>query len=407
MKTSKTIFILGVSLICVLGLFGNLQTAIAAFQINCPSTAEVEKVVECTSSDGVGDITWISEGASIEKLKGTKVRFFWRAVGSYTINVTDSATPANSAMSIINITAPPPPAPPAFGCVPDKNPVKVGQEVTFKVVNEGNVPNKNFQYNWHGDNGSKQEDVFKSFKTTFNSPGTHSVEVTEIDPGPPLPPLLSLPPKDATCSVIVEASRDAVSCTIETPAEDHVLKLSPFSPIPGAQLSFRATGGGVTDPKQYVWSISGGTLAVNNSESVYADFNTAGNYTVTVSVDADIMKSAKCSFTIRPVDTTPTPTPTVSKSNAPPKIGTFTLTNPLGSNTIDEIIDKLLNGLITVSIPILTLLILYAGALILTSQGKPETITKGKDIILYALLGFGIIIVGKGFVSLIISILGI
>ena len=85
----------------------------------------------------------------------------------------------------------------------------------------------------------------------------------------------------------------------------------------------------------------------------------------------------------------------------------FNITNPLkgGPNDLFEIITIVTQWIIYIAVPLAVLWIMYAGFLMLTAGPKPENFKKGKDILWYTILGLAIIFIGKGFVTLIISII--
>ena len=85
------------------------------------------------------------------------------------------------------------------------------------------------------------------------------------------------------------------------------------------------------------------------------------------------------------------------------------LTNPLkGSPTsIPGLIGIIANFLVNLAIPVAVLLIIYAGFMMLTSGGEPGRYKKGLDTLRLTLLGLAVIFIGKGFVSLIQSLLSV
>ncbi|MBN2197796.1 hypothetical protein JW698_01195 [Candidatus Wolfebacteria bacterium] len=85
--------------------------------------------------------------------------------------------------------------------------------------------------------------------------------------------------------------------------------------------------------------------------------------------------------------------------------GGIELKNPLGQNSIINIINNVLTYLIYISFPILALMILIAGFQIMTAQDNPEKIKKGKTTITYAVIGFIIILISKGSVLIILNII--
>lgn len=85
----------------------------------------------------------------------------------------------------------------------------------------------------------------------------------------------------------------------------------------------------------------------------------------------------------------------------------FKLDNPLQADNLLELIDVLATWLFNLSIPIVVVMIVYAGVMFLTSRGEPARVTKARQILLYAVVGFAIILIGKGFITLIESILNL
>src|SRR5271157_1015570 len=87
--------------------------------------------------------------------------------------------------------------------------------------------------------------------------------------------------------------------------------------------------------------------------------------------------------------------------------GTINLTNPLAINgTIIDVIGRVIGFLIAASIPVAALLIIWGGFQIMTAGGNPNKITAGKNIILYSIVGFIIVLCGWGIVNLLQQILG-
>ncbi len=92
----------------------------------------------------------------------------------------------------------------------------------------------------------------------------------------------------------------------------------------------------------------------------------------------------------------------------------FSLFNPLcqGDSSscpqnIFDVFDIVSTWIVNISIPIAVILILWAGFKMLTSGGVPANVQQGKKIITYVVLGLVIIFIGKGFISLIYSILNL
>ena len=97
----------------------------------------------------------------------------------------------------------------------------------------------------------------------------------------------------------------------------------------------------------------------------------------------------------------------------PPAISTITLTNPLNcpSNPGDSgflcVAQNIINALFWIAIPITTITILVGAFQILTASGDETKFTAGRNTILYAVIGFGVVILALGGVDIIRSILGV
>lgn len=74
---------------------------------------------------------------------------------------------------------------------------------------------------------------------------------------------------------------------------------------------------------------------------------------------------------------------------------TVTLYNPLGTSNEDSdirvILGRVIRGLLSIIGSLALLMFVYGGMLWMTSAGNSERIKKGKDIIVWAVLGLGII----------------
>lgn len=86
--------------------------------------------------------------------------------------------------------------------------------------------------------------------------------------------------------------------------------------------------------------------------------------------------------------------------------GPIKLPNPLGEGaTFMTIINDVLDYLIYVSVPILALMILIGGFQILGARDNPEKIKSGRKTIMYAAIGFTIILISKGVALILLTIL--
>jgi len=62
--------------------------------------------------------------------------------------------------------------------------------------------------------------------------------------------------------------------------------------------------------------------------------------------------------------------------------------------------------LIIIAIPVATIVIIYGAFQMLTASGDPEKFKKGEKTLLYAAIGFGVLILSVGIADLIKNILG-
>lgn len=71
------------------------------------------------------------------------------------------------------------------------------------------------------------------------------------------------------------------------------------------------------------------------------------------------------------------------------------LENPLGPsgvNTISDFVRRLLDIVLTIGIPVITIFIIYSGFLFVTARGKEEAITKAKENLLTTIIGAAILL---------------
>ncbi len=94
---------------------------------------------------------------------------------------------------------------------------------------------------------------------------------------------------------------------------------------------------------------------------------------------------------------------TFTTSNS--KTSNSSLTNPLGTTNIFEILKRIIGYLIKIGAPILAIMVIYGGYLILTAGDDPEKVKGGKNTILWATVGYIIIISSWGVIYIIGEVL--
>jgi hypothetical protein len=81
------------------------------------------------------------------------------------------------------------------------------------------------------------------------------------------------------------------------------------------------------------------------------------------------------------------------------------LENPLQANSFAQLLDSLINFFLVLGAPVLTLFILYGAFVIMTAAGNPERVKTGRNTIFYAVLGFAILLMSKGIILVVKSLL--
>ena len=96
--------------------------------------------------------------------------------------------------------------------------------------------------------------------------------------------------------------------------------------------------------------------------------------------------------------------PAGTPTGAPPtSVKLLSLQNPLGSATFEELIAKLIDWLLVVTLPIIVLLILYAGFLFMISGVSPDQRKNAVNIVKYALIGYAIMLLAKVLVGVVMG----
>jgi len=89
-----------------------------------------------------------------------------------------------------------------------------------------------------------------------------------------------------------------------------------------------------------------------------------------------------------------------------PSGGGLRICNPLKTCDFQELIEKLIDFIFGAAMVIVPIMIIVAGFFFLTSGGNPEKVRLGKSIILWTIVGFTIVLLAKGVISVIIQIIG-
>lgn len=81
--------------------------------------------------------------------------------------------------------------------------------------------------------------------------------------------------------------------------------------------------------------------------------------------------------------------------------------NPFGGgiDTFQKLFDAVITFLYYLAGPVVAVMIIYAGMKFLFAKGDPGKVKEAKDILWYAVVGLVIILIGRGFIDLLESII--
>jgi len=86
---------------------------------------------------------------------------------------------------------------------------------------------------------------------------------------------------------------------------------------------------------------------------------------------------------------------------------TIKIDNPLKAKNLEELVEGIINFIFWVATALAPLMIVIAAFYFVTSAGNPKQIDTAKKIILYTVIGYGIILLSKGIIIVLRDILGV
>lgn len=101
---------------------------------------------------------------------------------------------------------------------------------------------------------------------------------------------------------------------------------------------------------------------------------------------------------------TPTSTPGTGNRN---KTTSLEFSNPLAAETFTELIQSIQTWLFYLAMPIAVIMIVVSGIIMMASGGDPGRFGKAKKMLLWAIVGLAMILIGEGFFKLIESIINL
>lgn len=90
----------------------------------------------------------------------------------------------------------------------------------------------------------------------------------------------------------------------------------------------------------------------------------------------------------------------------PSLVEAIRIPNPLEAESFEELIENLIDFIFWVAVVIVPLMIIIAGFYFLTAAGNPEKVNTAKRIIFWSIVGFAIVLLAKGIISMIREIIG-
>ena len=81
--------------------------------------------------------------------------------------------------------------------------------------------------------------------------------------------------------------------------------------------------------------------------------------------------------------------------------------NPLEYETFGELIDAIIKFIFYIAVVVTPLMIIIGAFYILTAAGDPKKIGTGKNVIIYTLVGLAIILLARGLIAMIESLIGV
>jgi hypothetical protein len=81
--------------------------------------------------------------------------------------------------------------------------------------------------------------------------------------------------------------------------------------------------------------------------------------------------------------------------------------NPLEYETFGELIDAIIKFIFYIAVVVVPLMLIIGAFYLLTAAGDPKKIGTGKNVIIYTLIGLVIIMLARGLIAVIESVIGV
>jgi NAD dependent epimerase/dehydratase family enzyme len=84
----------------------------------------------------------------------------------------------------------------------------------------------------------------------------------------------------------------------------------------------------------------------------------------------------------------------------------ITLPNPLSANSFQAVVAQVTNFLLIIAVPLTAIMALVGGFQMITAGGDPEKFSNGRKTLIYAAIGFAVVLIAGGVASIIKNLLG-
>jgi NAD dependent epimerase/dehydratase family enzyme len=83
----------------------------------------------------------------------------------------------------------------------------------------------------------------------------------------------------------------------------------------------------------------------------------------------------------------------------------ITLPNPISASSFTQVVANVTNFLLYIAVPLTAIMALVGGFQMITAGGDPEKFAAGRKTLMYAVIGFAIVILAGGVASIIKNLL--
>lgn len=320
-----------------------------------------------------------------------------------------AGVPSLNVLTIIGAGPPPPPPPPPPSCSTGFSPSSIilGQSTTQNWTAFNDADNS-VSYSCTGNIGSG------------NLPATGSRSVTPTTTQDCTFTAVNIAGDSAVCSASVTVNAPTPT---PTPAPTPTPTPTPPPLLPTATINCSSCNIAYDSSDQISWSSTNTTsctVSPSGWTGVSGSQNTGNLTTNTVyTLDCTSPGGPVSAFTVvnvaPPVIPSNPPTPVPTPLPPPPAPQSLfdglripnPFSGPKGIKTLDDLFKAIINFLYYIAGPIVVIMIITAGLLFLFARDDSNKVQTAKKLLTYAIIGLAIILIGRGFIELLRTILAL